>query len=163
MRHLERAKLRMPYPEVVARIRAVAMDAAMGARRCVVVDATGVGAPVVDLLLASKMDCEIVPVVITGGEAAVRVGAEWQVPKRDLVAGLQLMFDSGELRISAKLAEAEVLKRELMGMSLKRSVTGREWYGWAHDDLVLALALACWRAKVPGRWNWFGRRPDGRG
>ncbi len=43
------------------------MDPALGARRSLVVDATGVGAPVVDLLYAAGVGCEIVPVMITLG------------------------------------------------------------------------------------------------
>ena len=42
LRYLERMKLRTPYPAVVERIREVAMDPALGARRSLVVDATGV-------------------------------------------------------------------------------------------------------------------------
>src|SRR3954454_5897766 len=58
VRHLERVKLRTSYPDVVERIREVVMDPALEGRRSLVVDATGVGAPVVDLLRASALeDC----------------------------------------------------------------------------------------------------------
>ena len=172
LRYLERMKLRTPYPAVVERIREVAMDPALGARRSLVVDATGVGAPVVDLLCAAGVGCEIVPVMITGGGGGAKAGGgssggERRVPKRDLVVGLQLMFDSGQLRIARGLPETEVLMKELMGMRVRVSASGHKSYGSGreapHDDLVLAVALACWRAKQPNRWNWFGGRPDGRG
>src|SRR4051794_13988503 len=90
VRHLERVKLRTPYPEVVERIREVAMDPALEGRRTLVVDATGVGAPVVDLLCTSDIDCEIVAVTITGGDSASGAGGERRVSKRDLIVGLQL-------------------------------------------------------------------------
>ena len=179
LRYLERMKLRTPYPAVVERIREVAMDPALGARRSLVVDATGVGAPVVDLLCAAGVGCEIVPVMITGGGGGAKAGGgasgaggrataeERRVPKRDLMVGLQLMFDEGQLRIARGLPETEVLLKELMGMRVRISASGHKSYGSGretpHDDLVLAVALACWQAKQPKRWNWFGGRPDGRG
>ena len=89
------------------------------------------------------------------------------MPKRDLLVGLQVMFDLGQLQIARGLPETEVLMKELMGMRVRMSAAGHESYGSGregrHDDLVLAVALACWRAKQRNRWNWFGGRPDGRG
>lgn len=172
LRYMERVKLRTPYPEVVDRIREVAMDPALGARRSLVVDATGVGAPVVDLLRAANIDCDIVPVVITGGGSGANAGSakagDRRVSKRDLIVGLQLMFDMKQLRIARGLPETEILMKELMGMRVRMSASGHESYGSGregpHDDLVLAVALACWRAKERrSQWNWFGGRPDLRG
>ncbi|MEO8132227.1 MAG: hypothetical protein ABI822_34340, partial [Bryobacteraceae bacterium] len=75
------------------------------------------------------------------------------------------MFDLGQLQIARGLPEMEVLFRELMGMRVRVSAAGHESYGSSregpHDDLVLAVALACWRARQENRWNWFGGRPDG--
>src|SRR5260370_19971340 len=68
VRHLERVKLGTPYPQVVKRVVAVARHPCLGnARRKLLVDATGVGAPVVDMLRAEKPGCDLTPVVITGG------------------------------------------------------------------------------------------------
>jgi len=166
LRYMERIRLRTPYPEMVARIKEVATDPALGDRRWLVVDATGVGAPVVDLLCASGVGCPIVPVVITGGGSESEARGERRVPKRDLVNGLQLMFDMRQLQIANGLRETEVLLRELMGIRVRVSAAGHESYGSGlegpHDDLVLALSLACWKAREPNKWNWFGGRPDGR-
>ena len=76
VRHLERVALGTPYPAVVARVREIVRK--IGA--CVlVVDGTGVGAPVVDMLRAAGLGCEITAVTITGGEQqrsrALRHGA----------------------------------------------------------------------------------------
>src|SRR4051794_14067655 len=53
VRHLERVRLRTPYPEIVERIKELTRDPALTGRRSLVVDATGVGAPIVDLLHAA--------------------------------------------------------------------------------------------------------------
>jgi hypothetical protein len=57
------------------------------------------------------------------------------------------MLEKGELRFSKRVAGAEALKKELARFGSRRPVE--------HDDLVMALALACWRAglKQPGIWG----------
>jgi len=73
------------------------------------------------------------------------------VPKRDLVGAVQVLLSDGRLRIAKELPMASVLTEELTGFRAKIGATGHVTYGagedWRsapHDDLVLALALACW-------------------
>src|SRR5258708_6265853 len=49
--------------------------------------------------------------------------------------------------------EGGALLRELSGMRMEISESGREgWRSGAHDDLVFAVALACWAAKRGRPW-----------
>src|SRR6266576_235009 len=66
--YLERAPLGTPYPRVVERVRQVVRRSAREGRCTLVVDATGLGAPVVDMLRIANLRCEIAPVLLTGGE-----------------------------------------------------------------------------------------------
>ena len=154
LRHLERLALGTSYPEVVARVREVARSGALAGRCTVVADATGVGGPVIDMLRGAELGCELMAVTITGGERASRSDGGWKVPKRDLVVGLEAMLETGSLRIAAGLREGETFIKELTGMRVKVSAGRREQFGaWregTHDDLVLAAALACWRARWAG-------------
>src|SRR5712692_926462 len=50
------------------RARRVVGRSAREGRCTLVVDATGLGAPVVDMLRIANLRCEIVPVLLTGGE-----------------------------------------------------------------------------------------------
>lgn len=165
LRHLERLALGTPYPEVVGRVREVARSGALAGRCTVVADATGVGGPVIDMLREADLGCELMAVTITGGERASRADGGWHVPKRDLVVGLEVMLETGSLRIAAGLREGETFIKELTGMRVKVSAGRREQFGaWregTHDDLVLAAALAGWRA----RWGTVGHvgRPLGLG
>lgn len=68
IRHLERLPLGTPYPDVVARVRAVTRSGAIARRCTLVMDATGVGAPVLDLLRRAGLTCAIEPVIFTGGD-----------------------------------------------------------------------------------------------
>lgn len=122
-----------------------------------VVDATGVGAPVVDMLAAAGLD-GLVPIVIHGGDAVNRIdGGGWRVPKRDLVGTLQVLLQQRRLRIAEALPEAATLARELAAFRVRITASGHDTYGagvgdleWReqpHDDAVLAVALAAWFAE----------------
>jgi phage FluMu gp28-like protein len=117
----------------------------------VVVDATGVGAPVVEMLRAARPAFRVTAVTITSGAKAHGSGDTWHVPKTDLMAGLQALLEDGQLTIPRKLEESATLVRELTDVRLHPKAGGRVGIGaeghGEHDDLALALALACWRAK----------------
>jgi hypothetical protein len=67
------------------------------------------------------------------------------------VVGLEVMLETGSLKIAAGLREGGTFIKELTEMRVKVSAARREQFGaWregTHDDLVLAAGLACWRAK----------------
>jgi hypothetical protein len=151
VRHLERVPLGTPYPGVVERVRGITRHGELAGNCALAVDGTGVGAPVVDMLRAARLGCDIAAVTITGGDRQHQKGSVWSVPKRDLLAVVQLMLERGELRIARGLRELGPLMRELSDVRSTAGVGGRVRLGadgcGEHDDLVIALALACWRAK----------------
>jgi len=156
VRYLERMELGTPYPDVVDRVCEILQDPKMLGQSHLVVDATGVGAPVLDLLRRARVRANITAVTITGGDRAHSSGDQWHVPKRELLTGLESLLECGELRIAGKLREAARLVKEFESMQVEARVNGRWKMGGEgeHDDLVLALSLACWRAKRP--MNGFG-------
>ena len=151
VRYLERLPLGTPYGDVVERVRKMTRAMREAGGCALAVDGTGVGAPVVEMLRGAGLGCEVTAVTITGGEKERHAGGWWSVPKLDLVAGLQLLVERGELRIARRLREAPALLREMADM---KTTVGRgghvrqaaEGTG-EHDDLVTALGLACWRAR----------------
>jgi hypothetical protein len=174
LRRIERVPLGTSYPQVVDRVRAIVQHPALRGKCSLTVDATGVGNPVVDMLGAARLGCDINAVTITGGERGQQssnsvVGSDsitrLSDPKRDLIAGLEVLLERGELRIARRLKDVGSLIKELMDMRSSTSATGKMRLGaeahGEHDDLVIALALACWRAKrpvngpVPGLRLWF--------
>ncbi len=156
VRHLERVALGTPYTGVVVRVQEIVDRIGQCA---VVVDGTGVGEPVVDALRRAGLGCEITAVTITGGERQSRGGAVCSVPKQDLIAGVQMAMEKGELRVARRLEEAGALIKELLnvritaGLAMGKVRIGADGSG-EHDDLLIALALACWRARR--RENGFG-------
>ena len=116
------------------------------------VDATGVGAPVIDMFRAAYLPVYLQPIQITGGSEVSRDGDVARVPKRDLVSSSQVALQTGRLKIAPELPDAQTLVRELQNFQVKISLeTAHDSYGaWregTHDDLVLAVALALWVAE----------------
>ena len=81
VRHLERMKLGTPYQAVVERIRVMVEAPALAGNVTLVVDATGVGGPVVDLLKVAIKRAPIVPVIITGGDRQHYQDGRYRVPE----------------------------------------------------------------------------------
>ena len=152
VRYVERMPLGTPYPAVVEYVRRVLSHAELWKQTQLVVDATGLGAPVVEMLRQAGLECQMWAVTITSGEKETQ-GAygSWNVPKRDLIAGLQVLMEQDQLHVAKDLPEVGALVRELMDVRVTAREGGRSRVGadgrGQHDDLVMALALACWRGR----------------
>lgn len=70
------------------------------------------------------------------------------MPKRELVSVLQILLQEGRLAVPAELPDAALLRRELLQFRVRISGAANETFGaWRegeHDDMVIAVALACW-------------------
>ena len=146
VRQVERVRLGTPYPEVVKRVKElVGLIVARRGSCVLVVDSSGVGVPVVEMMQAAGMGCWLAPVAITSGEKAT----ETSVPRVQLVTRMQLMAQTGELEIAAGCRHGAALAWELVHLQAERRASRRPGAGSGEsDDLALALALACWKAKV---------------
>lgn len=112
-----------------------------------VVDATGVGRPVVDML--SDKEVPLIPVLITGGNnETVDALGYYHVPKGSLVVHVNNVLAQGRLTIPKALTMHQQIVSELQAFRAKKTKAGKDtmeaWRDSDHDDLVLALALACW-------------------
>ena len=146
VRHLERYNLGTPYPEIVDDMAELLDERPLAGRTKFIVDGTGVGVPVVEMFRDAGLSP--LPIWITGGDAVSRKGRIIRVPKRDLVSVLQVLFQSRRLKVSRSLELGAVLIEELVNFRVKITANANDTYGaWregTHDDLVLALSLACW-------------------
>jgi hypothetical protein len=151
VRYLERIERGTPYTDVVARVVQVTQWHELAGRCRLAVDGTGVGRAVVDLLRRARPGCVVMPVNITSGLKETHEGGYYGVPKRDLILGLQVLLQRKVLRIAAGLQYGADLLKEMTAMQVKITLSGHEQYAvWregTHDDLVFAVALACWNAQ----------------
>ena len=110
------------------------------------------------MLRRAHLTAPISEITITGGDSVNGDWAHYRVPKRDLVSNVQVLLQEKRLRIASTLAEAETLAKELAEFEARISPRGHDTYGaagdWregANDDLVLALAMACWLGNLPSK------------
>jgi hypothetical protein len=152
VRHLQRWPLRTTYPAIVEDVRALYYRAPLAGQLVpLVVDATGVGRPVIDLFRASGLAA--IGVTITGGlQDNLGDGVNVTVPKRTVVSTLVACFQTERLKIAEALEAAPLLINELANFRLKVSLeTGNETFESRresiHDDLVLCVGIALWWAE----------------
>jgi hypothetical protein len=177
LRHLERYPLRTPYPQIADLVGALVRDpklttterrigrdrAALADVRTevrpkkpeLVVDATGVGVAVIDLLRERRLPFKAV--TITGGDKAHYSGEDrsYRVPKRDLVAALEVPFHTGTLKVAEGLQLWPTLREELLNFRRKIDLrtahdSYEHWRKSEHYDLVLAVSMASWFRQ---HWN----------
>ena len=70
---------------------------------------------------------------------------------------MQVLLQQRRLKIARSLPDAETLVSELQTFRVKVTLAAAEtldaWRENAHDDLVLAVALACWWAERSPFWG----------
>lgn len=139
VRHLERIELGTPYPAIVERVAALMRTEPLRADGRLYLDMTGVGRPIVDLFDAAARERRMpsFPVGVT-------ITAEI---KLDLVTGLETALQTGRLRFARRNPMLERALAELKAFRVKLTATGHAIFEAEresdHDDLVIALALAC--------------------
>ena len=159
-RHLERLPLGMSYPAVVQYLKDLMARPPLNGDGLIwpaelVVDDSGVGRPVSDLLV----DAGLKPIRVTitaGGEVSAVGNNRFHVAKTVLISTVDAALHTGTLRFAASLGDADAMRDELKDFRRKLSDAGRATYAartGAHDDLVLAVAIGCW---------WIARPPPGK-
>ena len=134
LRALKRSPSSLSYPEIAAWFG----ELAARFEATVVVDATSVGRPVIDLLRAPRRNVVAV-VITTGTNTSQDPSGYWHVPDRALVAAVRVAMQGAKARLRVPAA------LPLGGPLLEA------WLSGAHeDDLVQVVAMALWwSARVP--------------
>jgi hypothetical protein len=162
LRHIKRYPLKTPYTTIAENVKDLLRSPPFTENHVIggvvkkqqtelVVDRTGVGVAVTDLL--TERGIRFVGVTITGlGQRVNRSGVrDYNVPKQDLVAALEVPFHTGKLKIAEGIELWPTLRSELLTFRRKQNkitahIGYEHWRESEHDDLVLACALACWKA-----------------
>lgn len=160
VRAMERL-LQEPYPDVARRVAEIALNTRRrrpSARVTLVLDVTGLGRPVRDMLWehVRTMGVKLSAVTLTAGQTLRGTLGQPEVllGKAYLVSRLQNLLQERQIRLPANHAEAAAMLRELIDYEIKvRADDGHEQFGafstGAHDDLVTALGLATLGAYAP--------------
>ena len=157
--HLSRFPLGTPYTVIVRDLAALMAKEPYRGNSILVVDKTGVGVAVTDLIRDAGL--EYVAVSITAGSTVT--GEAWSdggygVPKKDLVTSLGVALEAGRLKIQRHIPLARLLLKECANFRYRIGMTGHATYDSStalyreapHDDLVLSVSLAVWYADFAG-------------
>ena len=148
VRHLDRMPLNTSYVDVVGHLEKMMATAPLVGNADLVVDRTGVGRGVFDMLV--KANLRPVGVTITAGHGSSQKGRNFWVSKLELVSFMVAAHHQGILRISDKLKHAKTLEQEFKNFQLKYTDKGNATFSareGLHDDLVLSLAIAVWYSR----------------
>jgi len=125
------------------------------------VDATGVGGPVIDLIREPLRDrvCRLAVVTFTAGSRLEPGPAHWELrmPKAHLVSRLQSLLQLNRIHMG-DYEEMRALARELADYELRVTdnarVTAGAFKSGTHDDLATALGLAVLLPFVRRQWRF---------
>lgn len=136
-----------PYRKLATHLVAVARDfTAAGYAVVATVDATGIGAAVLEYARAEDPRLHIVGVTIGAGRALEHAGPDdYVVGKHRLTEVLQVALEQRGLTV-VDADESRHLGAQLRAFTRKPTASGYERHeaDHGHDDLVLALELAIW-------------------
>jgi len=159
LRRIERPVLGTSYPDVIRRITEIWGSPELREHyRAIVIDLTGVGRPVWDLIHQTFTRGMVYGIQIHGGAEVTKPDNYiFNVPKRDLVTTLQVGFQNGEFRIAKGIPLADIFMKELSDFKVKISAGGHDsyeaWREGVHDDIVLSAAMGAWLAQQRIRMN----------
>ena len=146
--HLEQIR-GVSYPQVVRRVKQIVDNPRVSQDYVLVVDSTGVGIAIIDMMVCAGLFP--IGVTFTAGREVTQGEQGYNVPKRDLVVNIQMLFQLDRINISSKLKLAPVFRDQLKGFT-KDAHKGYETYGndeklVGNDDLVTAGAVVLWYAE----------------
>jgi hypothetical protein len=154
VRHLERVRLGTDYTEIAEWVAGLFEKPPLRGTQ-LIVDQTGVGRPVINMIRKHKPKCHVRPLTFTSGQRWTIQDGDFHVPKKDLVGIGRIMLEQGRLRIASSLPDAQVLAAELKNLRVKISTAanavGGGWRESMHDDLAFSVIMAIWVGEYANR------------
>ena len=150
---IDRFDLGTSYTDVVRRAAAAQRAPETGDDPALVMDATGIGAPVVDQFHDEGL--APVEILFTGGNDVAKDGRTYKVPKADLATTVQTLLQASRLTIAEGLDHAAQLAKEMKRFRVKYTSAGNARFEHAtesdSDDVLLSMACALWYAESAPR------------
>lgn len=148
-----------PYTDISDDVNTI-IQYRLGNKCDLVVDYTGVGRAVVDQLRQRKLNP--IPVSITSGNSMrfVHDSQSYNVPKNDIIAELTTLFERHLIKIPDGMIDnidgqevnyTKLIEDEVLNFQKQTTVNNHEIFNarqGTHDDIVLALGIACWYSNL---------------
>jgi hypothetical protein len=162
VKYLKRLQQGLLYTKVAGKVkrlneqlRADAQERGLWCHVTYILDSTGVGEGVSEMIIKALPNADIRKCYLTGGINPSEEGIQIKLPKTQMASTLVALFDDGRVRFPKSSKEIEAMVEELLNYEIHVSEEGHDQYGafkiGSHDDLVTALGLACWYAEYHKR------------
>jgi hypothetical protein len=138
------------YTEIAMRIATLVEHPRISRPYSLVLDTTGVGIAIWDMLCAPPYRLSPVGITSTAGKAVTESMSGYNVPKVDLMTNLEILLDQERFSWAAGMEDAETYREQMdhMKIELKKK---KETFGAdddrIHDDYPSATAVALWFAE----------------
>ncbi len=146
---MEKIPLKTEYPVIVRGIKAIINDPEYVGNIALIVDRTGVGLPVMQMMYQAGL--APIGITIHGGDRVTVSKDHYGVPKRELAMALLTASQMGRFKVPppSKMPIIKEFEKELQGFIMHiDKKTGHDTYeAWAeriHDDLVISAAMGVW-------------------
>jgi hypothetical protein len=145
LRHLERFVAGTSFTTIVDGVTERA-GSLKHARPVLVVNETAMGTRVINPLRKIKDFATFIAITITSGLNEQPRSS--QVPRKELITGLQWALQNHRLKVAPSLSEFPELARELSSYRMKATPMANTmlWRETPQDDLIFAVAMAVWYA-----------------
>lgn len=161
VRHISRWPLLTPYTKIVKDLKEWFTISPFWHNATLVIDGTGVGRAVVDMIVDAKLPCDCRPYSISAGREPndnPEDGKMPTVPKKDLVGVVSAALQTRRIKIAQGLELRALLQAEMEHFRVKvDDVTRNESYSAGrdgeNDDVLLSLALLVWYGETHGYGN----------
>jgi len=142
--------VRVSYTEVARRLYVLAEHPRISRPYALVIDATGVGIAICDMLRDPPYNLSPIGVTSTPGRSVTESTWGYNVPKQDLMDNLEILLERERLTWSGRMEDVVAYREQMENM--RRGVKNkRETFGAEddriHDDYPSATAVALWYAE----------------
>jgi hypothetical protein len=137
------------YPDVASRISRVCTHPKISQPYILVVDATGVGIAVCDLLRGPPYYLSPVGITISGGHTVTESEWGYNVPKPFIVETMEVLMETERFKIAEDLEHLQDFKDQILDFTKlpqKGQSFGAE-HDEIHDDFVMGTAIGLWYAE----------------
>jgi len=162
VRRIVKLQKGMPYDAQVREVRTLFFEYH---DPCLIIDRTGVGLPICDMIVAGGL--QPVQVSLTSGDLVSKPEpGKVNLPKKDMVASITKVIQERRLKVVVGCENAALFRSELKNFQLKVSSSGYNTYNaapGAHDDTITAIGLCLWHGEQDGDGRTSFEEPWGFG
>ena len=135
------------YPEIARKVHALCLHPMISKPYDLIIDATGVGLALFDMLKAPPYYLSPYGINFTGGNTDTESPWGRNVPKKDLIENLVVLFETERIKIAKSMEHVDTFEEQYNNYSRLANGGFGNLDADIHDDIVTGVAVALWYAE----------------